>query len=276
MFRYYYDKNILTKIPGKRYAYKFDFLALKSACEAQQNPMPYDTKQDDLHAIMAPFLARSGSASSMTEASQSPASSLRSPEYSQHSLQSPGDGLSSPREVTADLEFSSDLELEYSGGLRYQRRTPPPPYPGLGASSLDTPTDQGAFSQVTPSDSGVFSSGYADLNNYGPPDTEPSEFLAPWPPVAATATETDSATVSHCDPVYQDAGLVSGMSGEHNEGHSLVSSTYQDLTTVTLTDFWASWNFNTEDFDLNNFLSQESEHSLQNQDVFYYSRHQSQ
>ena len=90
VYRYYYDKNILTKIPGKRYAYKFDFLALKSACEAQQNPMPSDTKQDDLHAIMAPFLARSGSASSMTEASQSPASSLRSPESSQHSLQSPG------------------------------------------------------------------------------------------------------------------------------------------------------------------------------------------
>ena len=268
MFRYYYDKNMLTKIAGKRYAYKFDFSALKLSCEAQQNPMPSDTKQEELHAIMAPFLARSGSASSMTETSQSPASSLRSPDYSQHSLQSPGDGLSSPREV----EFGSDLELEYSG---YQRRTPPPPYPGLGASSLDTPTDSGAFSQVTPSDSGVFSSGYADLNNYGPPDIEPStsEFLAPWPPAAAT--ETDSATVSHCDPVYQDAGLVSGMSGEHNEGHSLVSSTYQDLTTVTLTDSWASWNFNTEEFDLNNFLSQESEHSLQNQDVFY-SRRQSQ
>ena len=266
MFRYYYDKNILTKIPGKRYAYKFDFLALKSACEAQQNPMPSDTKQDDLHAIMAPFLSRSGSASSMTEASQSPASSLRSPEYT--SLQSPGDGLSSPRDLTTDLEFSAELELEYSGGLGCQRRTPPPPYPGLGPS-LDTQA----------SDSGVFSQGYADLNNYGPPDTG-SEFLAPWPPGAAT--ETDSAA-SHCDPVYQDAGLVSGMPGLGEGGHSLVSSTYQDLTTVTLTSTqadWGAWAFNTEqleEFDLNNFLSQESgsEHSLQNQDVFY-SRHQSQ
>ena len=135
-------------------------------------------------------------------------SSLRSPEYS--SL-SPGDGLSSPREVTADLEFSAELELEYSGGLGCQRRTPPPPYPGLGAS-LDTPTD-----------SGVFSQGYTDLNNYGPPDTG-AEFLAPWPIVAAT--ETDS--VSHCDPVYQDATCVSGMSagpGDHDQSHSLVSST---------------------------------------------------
>ena len=75
--RYYYDKNILTKIPGKRYAYKFDFGALKMACEAQQNPMPSDTKQDDLHAIMAPFLSHSAESS----AAQSPASidHLRSP-----------------------------------------------------------------------------------------------------------------------------------------------------------------------------------------------------
>ena len=47
---------MLTKIAGKRYAYKFDFSALKLSCEAQQNPMPSDTKQEELHAIMAPFL----------------------------------------------------------------------------------------------------------------------------------------------------------------------------------------------------------------------------
>ena len=27
--RYYYDKNIMTKVHGKRYAYKFDFQVLK-------------------------------------------------------------------------------------------------------------------------------------------------------------------------------------------------------------------------------------------------------
>ena len=42
--RYYYDKNILTKIPGKRYAYKFDFHALTLACRAQQSPTPSDAK----------------------------------------------------------------------------------------------------------------------------------------------------------------------------------------------------------------------------------------
>lgn len=33
--RYYYDKNILSKVHGKRYAYKFDFQALlQQSCQA--------------------------------------------------------------------------------------------------------------------------------------------------------------------------------------------------------------------------------------------------
>lgn len=33
--RYYYDKNIMTKVHGKRYAYKFDFHGLIAACHQQ-------------------------------------------------------------------------------------------------------------------------------------------------------------------------------------------------------------------------------------------------
>ena len=33
--RYYYDKNIMTKVHGKRYAYKFDFHAIMQACQIQ-------------------------------------------------------------------------------------------------------------------------------------------------------------------------------------------------------------------------------------------------
>ncbi|CCD65565.1 ETS domain-containing transcription factor ets-5 [Caenorhabditis elegans] len=32
--RYYYDKNIMTKVQGKRYAYKFDFQGLAQACQS--------------------------------------------------------------------------------------------------------------------------------------------------------------------------------------------------------------------------------------------------
>lgn len=33
--RYYYDKSIMTKVHGKRYAYKFDFHGLMAACQQQ-------------------------------------------------------------------------------------------------------------------------------------------------------------------------------------------------------------------------------------------------
>uniref|UniRef100_A0A183BEV7 ETS domain-containing protein n=1 Tax=Echinostoma caproni TaxID=27848 RepID=A0A183BEV7_9TREM len=37
--RYYYDKNIMTKVHGKRYAYKFDFTGLAQAVQsAAANP----------------------------------------------------------------------------------------------------------------------------------------------------------------------------------------------------------------------------------------------
>nr|2YPR_A Chain A, PROTEIN FEV [Homo sapiens]2YPR_B Chain B, PROTEIN FEV [Homo sapiens]3ZP5_A Chain A, PROTEIN FEV [Homo sapiens] len=31
--RYYYDKNIMSKVHGKRYAYRFDFQGLAQACQ---------------------------------------------------------------------------------------------------------------------------------------------------------------------------------------------------------------------------------------------------
>lgn len=35
--RYYYDKNMMTKVHGKRYAYKFDFVALYQAIQSQNS-----------------------------------------------------------------------------------------------------------------------------------------------------------------------------------------------------------------------------------------------
>ncbi|XP_063385555.1 protein FEV-like [Cydia fagiglandana] len=41
--RYYYDKNIMSKVHGKRYAYKFCWRGLAAACQAQtpDAPWPY-------------------------------------------------------------------------------------------------------------------------------------------------------------------------------------------------------------------------------------------
>ncbi|XP_060530511.1 uncharacterized protein LOC132704507 [Cylas formicarius] len=59
--RYYYDKNIMSKVHGKRYAYKFDFHGLMAACQAQaqgQNDMvasyKYQHHQSELGAALYP------------------------------------------------------------------------------------------------------------------------------------------------------------------------------------------------------------------------------
>lgn len=47
--RYYYDKNIMTKVHGKRYAYKFDFAGLAQAMQPTgPDPATYKYQQDFL------------------------------------------------------------------------------------------------------------------------------------------------------------------------------------------------------------------------------------
>ncbi|KAK7114297.1 hypothetical protein V1264_000379 [Littorina saxatilis] len=51
--RYYYDKNIMTKVHGKRYAYKFDFAGLAQAMQpATTDPTAYKYQQD---IFMSPY-----------------------------------------------------------------------------------------------------------------------------------------------------------------------------------------------------------------------------
>ena len=93
---------MLTKTPGKRYAYKYNFQALKRACEAQQNPLPSDTKEDKLHAIMQTAISDEASV-------QSPAGEETREDFLLPSLSSPA--------TTEYSEASSEA------------RSPPPPYP---------------------------------------------------------------------------------------------------------------------------------------------------
>ncbi|XP_068085345.1 DNA-binding protein D-ETS-6-like [Anabrus simplex] len=65
--RYYYDKNIMTKVHGKRYAYKFDFHGLMAACQAQAQGSSsssepytkYHPHQSELGAALYPAHAHS-------------------------------------------------------------------------------------------------------------------------------------------------------------------------------------------------------------------------
>ena len=44
--RYYYDKNIMTKVHGKRYAYKFDFIGLAQAMQQTLDSSSYRVNPD--------------------------------------------------------------------------------------------------------------------------------------------------------------------------------------------------------------------------------------
>lgn len=50
--RYYYDRNLMTKVHGKRYAYKFDFRALEQLHQAQQSD-PQSRPMPDLGSLRA-------------------------------------------------------------------------------------------------------------------------------------------------------------------------------------------------------------------------------
>lgn len=51
-YRYYYDKNIMTKVHGKRYAYKFDFQGLAAATQPAASDPAYKYQSD---LFMTPY-----------------------------------------------------------------------------------------------------------------------------------------------------------------------------------------------------------------------------
>jgi len=116
--RYYYDKNILTKISGKRYAYRFNFKSLRLACLAQQTPMASDTKLTEIQKILDPFLDPSSTNSSFDPLSPKPSpSSVASPDppsFDQFSPPYP------PPEETQGHQLKKQRMIE--------SRPPPPSY----------------------------------------------------------------------------------------------------------------------------------------------------
>lgn len=54
--RYYYDKNIMTKVHGKRYAYKFDFAGLAQAMQQTLDTSTYRLNSDVLLGPCNPSL----------------------------------------------------------------------------------------------------------------------------------------------------------------------------------------------------------------------------
>ena len=76
--RYYYDKNIMTKVHGKRYAYKFDFNGLHQLSQPQLSESPYTKYQQEMmrsshaHAAYFKWSALSSAAAATTSAVHMP------------------------------------------------------------------------------------------------------------------------------------------------------------------------------------------------------------
>jgi hypothetical protein len=74
--RYYYDKNIMTKVHGKRYAYKFDFNGLHQLNQPQLPESPYTKYQQEMmrssHAAYFKWSALSSAAAATTSAVHMP------------------------------------------------------------------------------------------------------------------------------------------------------------------------------------------------------------
>ncbi|KAM9804509.1 LOW QUALITY PROTEIN: protein FEV [Neosynchiropus ocellatus] len=98
--RYYYDKNIMTKVHGKRYAYKFDFHGLAQVCQPSTTEQALYKFQGNFSPIpfskinlVAPGVGPSG----FSYWPGSPSAAL----YHSHNLQPPGAfGAVSPTHIS--------------------------------------------------------------------------------------------------------------------------------------------------------------------------------
>ncbi|KAK5921217.1 hypothetical protein CgunFtcFv8_024938 [Champsocephalus gunnari] len=108
--RYYYDKNIMTKVHGKRYAYKFDFHGLAQVCQPSTTEQAIYKFQGNFSPIpfagisklnlMGPGVGPSG----FSYWAGSPPSAL----YHSHNLQPPGPfGTVSPSHISCVNNINS-------------------------------------------------------------------------------------------------------------------------------------------------------------------------
>ncbi|KAG5679222.1 hypothetical protein PVAND_008804 [Polypedilum vanderplanki] len=112
--RYYYDKNIMTKVHGKRYAYKFDFAGLAAATQPQATDASYKYQSDflmspyhgaKLSSFMSPHHSMTSSSASIFPSSLGYSTYMGSPTnlYPPHSMSN----LHTSSHVTPHLGYAS-------------------------------------------------------------------------------------------------------------------------------------------------------------------------
>ncbi|XP_075225580.1 uncharacterized protein LOC142326769 [Lycorma delicatula] len=134
--RYYYDKNIMTKVHGKRYAYKFDFHGLMAACQAQAQvsagpPDSYKYHHQSAADIGAAFYsAHPHHSSAKLPPLLPPPSTVHTPSVTQ----TPGSVAPSLFQAPPSYWASASLSSIYSMHHHTPPPPPPPRYPHYGGT----------------------------------------------------------------------------------------------------------------------------------------------
>ncbi|PAA84684.1 hypothetical protein BOX15_Mlig011985g3 [Macrostomum lignano] len=125
--RYYYDKNIMSKVHGKRYAYKFDFAGLAQAMQpATADPAAYKYQyQQDL--LSSGYFTAANSKFNLMNAQMHSAVAMAGPP--------PGNGL-----FPASAPHHHYWSPQPSGGSIYPNIPPPPPPPAAGSLYSNMPS----------------------------------------------------------------------------------------------------------------------------------------
>ncbi|XP_050081788.1 DNA-binding protein D-ETS-6-like [Anopheles aquasalis] len=172
--RYYYDKNIMTKVQGKRYTYKFDFHGLMAACQAQAQlgePGSAASGTSSAHILAASCGSYSSSpASTSSLKSQAPASSPgpSSGQSQQHQQQQQQRSTFAPTsgcnptvlDGSGSQTVSNWPSSSYGTGVSYANLLVPS---SSHATSSSIPTSSvGSVQSTAPSESGINSLTYSN------------------------------------------------------------------------------------------------------------------
>uniref|UniRef100_A0A182MEW8 ETS domain-containing protein n=1 Tax=Anopheles culicifacies TaxID=139723 RepID=A0A182MEW8_9DIPT len=134
--RYYYDKNIMTKVQGKRYTYKFDFHGLMAACQAQAQLTDAGTSSANILSGCGSY--GSSPASTTSSSMKSPAnSSPPQPHYGAVCHPAVSSTPTATKSTTSSTTLSNSW-LPYSG--TYSNLLVPTSYPSSTAATTTTAT----------------------------------------------------------------------------------------------------------------------------------------
>uniref|UniRef100_H2YN35 ETS domain-containing protein n=1 Tax=Ciona savignyi TaxID=51511 RepID=H2YN35_CIOSA len=207
--RYYYDKNIMTKVHGKRYAYKFDFHGLAQAIQVTNNSdrYGYTYTQTPRLPSYAESMQKSYSTTEPEESPSAPSFHIPTPEDPVFS-QNPFAGPTPPVFTPHNPEYNERLSWSESSGYYSNGYDAPPSAEVSSARSVSS--TGGNYQEST--------FNFQPHNNFTP---YPAHSTALIP---ATSTYYHTTGVGNFHAAY-DNSYTSSMASHHMTPQNMASST---------------------------------------------------